>query len=283
MRSALAGAVTTAMLIGALGNPAVADMAREADSEVFARTVTGFADWDIPEGTRGDVVAGIVLRLALGVVLAAVLCGLAGRSRSRAAGFLGGWGALVVAAGLAGAASHAYLVAVPLDGQSGPGTYLDGLTATIDAAAAFALWTGWLVGAAVALTTRPRRAPARASTATARSRGAEPTGRFTEPPPPWWAPTSAAAGGPVQPGPTVFPPGGLRHGTDVTYQMPTRSGDPHPSDPDATRSVGMPPPDDTDATRPFGMPPPDDDATRPSGRLTRDDADATVESPRPTD
>jgi hypothetical protein len=247
MRSALAGAVTTAVLIGALGNPAVAEIARDADSEVFAGTITGFADWDVAEGTRGEVVAGIALRLALGLVLATVLCGVAGRSRSRAAGFLGGWGALVVAAGLAGAASHVYVVAVPLDGRSGPGTYLDGLTAAVDAAAAFALWTGWLVGAAVALTTRPARAPTRAP-ATATRGGAEPTRRFTEPPPPWWAPTLAGDGVAVRPGPTVFPPGGLRHEADVAYEMSTRSGDPHPSDPDATRPVGMPAPDDADAT-----------------------------------
>jgi hypothetical protein len=258
MRSALAGAVTTAVLIGALGSPAVADIARDADSEVFAGTVTAFADWEVDAGTSGDVVAGIALRLGLGLVLATVLCAVAGRSRSRAAAFLGGWGALVVAAGLAAAASHAYTVAVPLDGRSGPGTYLDGLTAAVDSGAAFALWTGWLVGAAVALTTRPARATARARAAT-RGGVAEPTRRATEPPPPWWAPTPVGDGVAIRPGPTVFPPGGLRHAAGFTYEMSTRSGDPHPSDPDATRPVGMPTADGADG------------------------ADTTIQSPRLTD
>jgi hypothetical protein len=246
MRSALAGAVTTAVLIGALGSPAVADIARDADSDVFAGTVTAFADWEVDDGTSGDVVAGVALRLGLGLVLATVLCAVAGRSRSRAAAFLGGWGALVVAAGLAAAASYAYMVAVPLDGRSGPDTYLDGLTAAVDSGAAFALWTGWLVGAAVALATRPARAPARARPT---AHGAtEPTRRYTEPPPPWWAPMPAGDGVAIRPGPTVFPPGGLRHAAGLTYEMPTRSGDPHPSDPDATRPVGMPAADGPDAT-----------------------------------
>ncbi len=247
LRSALAGAVTTAVLIGALGSPAVADIARDADSEAFAGTITGFAGWEVADGTRRDVVAGVALRLGLCLVLATVLCAVAGRSRSRAAAFLGGWGALVVAAGLAGAASHAYMVAVPLDGRSGSDTYLDGLTAAVDAAAAFALWTGWLVGAAAALTTRPARASARARAA-ARGGAADPTRRFTEPPPPWWAPTPVGDGIAIRPGPTVFPPGGLRHAAEVSYEMSTRSGDPHPSDPDATRPVGMPAADGADVT-----------------------------------
>ena len=87
----------------------------------------------------------------------------------------------------------------------------------------------------------------------------------SEPPPPWWAPTYAADAG-LRPGPTAFPPSGLGKpvvagaGEQVvplpasateeataapppgaTHHLSTASGDPHPSDPDATRPVGLPP------------------------------------------
>ena len=109
---------------------------------------------------------------------------------------------------------------------------------------------------------------------------AQPAGpHITEPPPPWWAPTHAADAG-VRPGPTAFPPGGLGApvvagvGEPITptpapppappaaeHEMTTVSGDPHPSDPDATRPVGLPPDASAgDASEP-AAPPADPDAT----------------------
>jgi len=253
LRCGLAGAAAAAVLVAGLGNPRVADAVHEADSAVLAGAVADFADLRYTEGTPNDVIAAIVLRMAVGLVLVALLCALAGRSRSRGAAFIGGWGALTVAAALSAAAAHVYLVAVPGDGQSPAPTYLDGLAADVNAGATFGLWTGWLVGAAVALAVRTDRVrvparpvPGRGVTSAG---GGEPARRrVVDPPPPWWAPTNAGYG--VRPGPTVFPPGGLgRPGPAATYDaatydMATRSGDPHPSDPDATLSIDAPSPGD---------------------------------------
>jgi hypothetical protein len=70
-------------------------------------------------------------------------------------------------------------------------------------------------------------------------------------------------GAPVRPGPSVFPPGGLRSATsEATYDMATASGDPHPSDPDATHAVGMPRPD-SDGTTAASAEPPDSTVRMP--------------------
>jgi hypothetical protein len=202
-------------------------------------------------------------------MVAGLLCAAAGRARSRAAAGLAGWGALVVGAALAGAAAHVYEVAVVVEGRTDGAAYVDGLTRAVNNGAAFAAWTGWLVGLVVAVAARPTRAavPVPASDAGRRpavpgagagaAAGVGPAGRIAEPPPPWWAPTQAGSGdAAVRPGPSAFPPGGMtRTGpaapvprsighahpvvTDATYEMTTVSGDPHPSDPDATRPIGL--------------------------------------------
>ena len=75
---------------------------------------------------------------------------------------------------------------------------------------------------------------------------------------------------------------------EATYEMTTMTGDPHPSDPDATRPIGMPAPGD-EASGPGGPVDPggaeggnpasrDGDATTP---MTTADRDATVHPPRP--
>ena len=313
-RTALAGAGTTVALLVALGNPAVVDAARDADEPALAFSFTAFPNWDTPAGVPGDVVGGIVLRLALAVVLVGLLCALVGRSRSRGAAFVGGWGALVVAAGIAGAVFYVYQVAVVFDGNSFGATYLDGLVQTVNAGAAFGLWTGWLVGLVVALATRPAPVPVPAPGpmhAAAPWRAAHPPDRrITEPPPPWWAPTQTGGDhSTVRPGPTVFPPGGMPPVTagaepvapapppasapapaapapptpppatpvnpDATREMTTASGDPHPSDPDATQPVGMPPVHDDDNAEPS-----DPDATT---TMPAEGSDSTARMPRKPD
>ena len=315
MRSALAGAATTTIVVAALGNPAVVDAAGEEGS-LLSLSVTGFANWDVGD-QPGEVVGLVALRLGLTIVLAALLCGLAGRSRSRPAAWIGGWGAVVVASAVAGAAGYVYQVAVVLDGRTFAATYADGLVQSANGGATFGLWTGWLVGLAVALATRPVRAPARlgaeawapaptgagpavlaggtvAGGAIAGGHGAagaSPTGRrIADPPPPWWAPTTASSDAGVQPGPTAFPPGGFgpvvagagepvpplpARPGGATHEMSTSSGDPHPSDPDGTPAMSSPPPA-ADPTRAAG----------PPGPVPADpdaDPDATAVERRPDD
>ena len=301
MRSALAGAVTTAAIVAALGSPAAVEAGREADSRTVGRTLTAFADWDVG-GLPGDAVGVVVVRLAVALVLVTVLCAVAGRARSRSAAFLAGWGALVLATAIAGAAAYVYEVERLLDGATFEASLADRIATAANDAAAFGLWTGWLVGLAVALATRAAVAAAGAHDAGARTATPPVTRRFAEPPPPWWAPTPAGAGdGGMRPGPTVFLPGG-GHATDVdggrgaaaarpwapppvvpeaTYEMTTASGDPHPSDPDATHAIGLPPDTDTSPgvrSEGAGAPRSGADATTPMA--TTDGAETPRPAPR---
>jgi hypothetical protein len=301
LRSALAGAATTVVVVGALGNPAAVDAARDSDEQVIATTLTGFPNWDVADAA-GEVVGLVALRLGVLIVLTGVLCGLVGRSRSRVASWLGGWGAVTVAAAVAGGLAYVYQVSVILDGRAPTATYLDGLVQAANGGASFGLWTGWLVGLVVAVATRP--APAGAPVTDAGFVAGEPRGAaapppIAEPPLPWWAPTYAADAG-VRPGPTAFPPGGHAEpvaaggGVPVTpappsraptHDMRTATGDPHPSDPDATEAVGFPHEADAAEARPSAQPvdgPPDPDATTtmsPDPAVT----DPTAEMPRRPD
>ncbi len=257
-RAALAGAVTTAVTVAALGSPAAVEAGRDADSATVGHTLTAFADWDVG-GLPADAVVGVAVRLGVALVLVTSLSAVAGRARSRGAAFVAGWGAVVLATAVAGAAAYVYEVNRVLDGTTFDATLADRIATAINDAAAFGLWTGWIVGLAVALATRS------AATATgAQEAGpgaATTTRRFADPPPPWWAPTPAGAReGGLRPGPTVFLPGGSQAveadrgiGTaatdrrapppvvpEATYEMTTVSGDPHPSDPDATHAIGLP-------------------------------------------
>ncbi len=248
VRTALVGAATTVILVAGLGSPPAQDAAREADASVLLHTVTVIPSWDVADAP-GDVIGGVAIRLGTLVVLAALLSGLAGRRGARGPAVLAGWAALLVAAAVANVAAFVYTAAVVLDGDV-PGRYMDNLVAAANTGAAFALWTGWLVGLAVALAT-PAYRP------TAETEGWTPIAspRISDPPPPWWAPTTTAGPGGeaiVRPGPSVFEPDRARPrepmrpvvaGIDDpdTHMMTTVSGDPHPSDPDATQAVGMPP------------------------------------------
>jgi hypothetical protein len=248
VRTALVGAATTVVLVAGLGSPPLQDAAREADASVLLRTVTVIPSWDIADAP-GDVIGGVAVRLSTLIVLAALLCGLAGRRGARGPALLAGWGALLVAAAAANAAAFVYTAAVVLDGEV-PGSYWDNLVGAANTGAAFALWTGWLVGLTVALAT-PSYRPS------AQTEGWTPVAtppRISDPPPPWWAPTTSTGPGGetlVRPGPSVFEPQDppprphmrpVVAGIDDpdTHLMTTVSGDPHPSDPDATQAVGMP-------------------------------------------
>src|SRR5918997_1957384 len=304
-RSALAGAVTSAVLVAALGSPAVVEAGRDAEIRTLGLTLTAFPDWDV-SGQPGEVVGGVAVRLGVVLVVVTLLCALAGRSRSRGAAFLAAWGALVVATAVAGAVAYAYEAGVVLDRRMSGPSFVDRIVGAANDAAAFGLWTGWLVGVAVAVATRPARAtagaPEHAPQATAIPTSSAPSRRIAEPPPPWWAPTrSGESGGALRPGPSVFLPGGAHApgaqaagaggGTagppsgratgpppvvpEATYEMSTASGDPHPSDPDATRPIGMPSPGD-DATRTNGAADTgDDQGADATTTMEADDSDTT--------
>jgi hypothetical protein len=261
-RPIVAGVAATVVVAAALGSPAAQDAAREADNAVLARTLTAFPSWDVGGGP-GDLVWSVVIRLAVLVVISAALCVPAGRSGGRSAALLAGWAAAVVAAAVAGTVAYAFLEATVFADAELRNTYLDRLVGAANDGAAYGLWTGWLVGVAVAVAVATHRPPA-----AARLPGGEPTAaataehaRVSDPPPPWWAPTTALGddgAATVHPGPSAFPPGGMPPvvagvGDGDTYVMSTVSGDPHPSDPDATQAVGLEPPPPT--------PEPDDDPT----------------------
>jgi hypothetical protein len=311
-RSALAGAATTLVLAGVLGSPAVQDRATEDGAPLLTRTVTALPSWEVPDGAPARLVWGIVLRLAVLLVVALGLCAVAGRAQSRGAAFLAGWGGLVVAAGLAGAVAYVYTVAVVLDGGTLGDITGDGVVAAVNSGIGFGAWTGWLVGLAVAIATRTEPAEVFAEDYTAEYPAhAAPaaTGtprRITDPPAPWWAPTATTGTGGtmMRPGPSVFPAGGMppvvagvepgeplqvdrptpapasppdpapTPDEGATRELTTASGDPHPSDPDATQAVGIP------ETAPEAAPRVDDpDATTTIPETT----DPTREMPRRTD
>ena len=277
VRAVVSGAATAAVLAAVLGSPAAQDAAKDAKNRELARTLTSFPSWDAG-GSSGDVRWSIAIRLAAIVLVTALLCAVAGRSASRGAALLAGWAAGVVAAGAAGAAAYAFLVATVFSGGRSADTYLDGLVGAVDDGAVWGLWTGWLVGVAVAAVTHRRRVRARAA-----APAAPPV--IADPPAPWWAPTEALdeAGEPtLRPGPAAYGAGhmppvvaGLGEDGGNTHIMSTASGDPHPSDPDATLAVGFPGPD-----RPAEpAPEPDPDATEvseaPKAPTAPDDPDAT--------
>lgn len=248
LRSALAGAATAAVLVGVLGSPWAAETARDADDQALATTLTALPGWDVGD-QPGEVVRGVALRLGVLLVVVTLLCGLAGRSWSRVAAFLGGWAALVVAGGVAAAGFYAYQVAVVLDGHTLAPTYLDGLVDGTNTGASFGLWTGWLVGLVVAATA------VRSGAAVAWGDGRTAAPVVPEAPPPWWASTATPEiePGPIRPGPSVFLPGGV--------QAPTASG---PAGPEVTRPMAGPYPAGTDpAATWLAGPLPDHDATVP--------------------
>src|SRR5690606_31358424 len=156
----------------------------------------------------------------------------------RGAAWLGGWGAVTVAGGAAGLLSQVHLHHTIYDGRVFGVSYTDMLVTALQSGTTFGLLTGWAVGLAAALACRPQPVPAWSGSAPPPSAvGAPPPPppgptRVSEPPPPWWAPTGAVADGSVRPGPTAYPPGGLRPGPpDATHAMPPASRDPRPAAP----------------------------------------------------
>lgn len=261
--SGLAGGATAAILVAGLGNPATLDAARELERETGSHLladVAGFVGWDL-SGIADERAWGVVIQLAALVVLTGLLAAVAGRARSRAAAFLGGWGAIVGAAALAGIARHVYLQAVVAPEAAPAAPYLDGLAARAEAGAAFGLWTGWLVGLAVVATVRPTPVPRPG--AAPRGAPAPVAGRPTAPlPPPGTAAWPPPADLPVRPGASVFDPDATAPGTPAPHSGDSRAR----RWPDDTLVAGEPPPAAPSAGP--GAP-----ATLPAGRPRRRAAD----------
>lgn len=268
-RSAVAGTATVGVLVGVLGSPALVDAAQDLAERhrvpLTAATFTDVPNWDVfDRGTTAEVVWGVVLKLVVLLVVVGLLTALAGRA-SHGAAFLAGWGSLVVAAGMAGAVDFAYRDAVVGAAPNPFGvSYFDNLLGAANVGAGFGLWTGWLVGAAVAvaasLRTRAVLAPRVATGPIARSPGREPI----TPPAPWWAADASPSSPLAYDAASVFPQvpregpptgdagaraGGARGDLDLNSTLAT-----------PLARVG----DNVDGTRPI----PEVDATTPSAAVT---------------
>ncbi len=208
-RSAVAGTATVGVLVGVLGSPPLVDAAQDLAERhhlpLTAATFTDIPNWDVFEsGTTAEVVWGVVLKLAVLFIVVALLTALAGRA-SHGAAFLAGWGSLVVAAGMAGTVDFAYRDAV-LGSENPFGvSYFDNLLSATNVGAGFGLWTGWTVGAAVAvvasLRTRAVLAPGVATGPIAPSPGRAPI----TPPAPWWAADASPSSPVAYDAASIFP------------------------------------------------------------------------------
>ena len=266
-RSAVTGAASVGALVGVLGSPAmvhqVQDLADRHRIPLAASTLTDIPNWDVFEsGTTADEVWGVVLKLAVLLIVVALLTGIAGRA-SHGAAFLAGWGSLIVAAGLAGAVDFAYRDAVlgpapnPFDAS-----YFDRLVGATNLGAGFGLWTGWTVGAAVAVAasvrTRPVLRPGVATGPIARSPGRAPI----TPPAPWWAADASPLSPVAYNAPSVFPEL-TQEGPSAADAATRGSG----ADIDLNSTLATPlarVTDDTDGTRPI----PSVDATAPNAAVS---------------
>jgi hypothetical protein len=268
-RSAVAGTATVGVLVAVLGSPAVVDAAQDLAERhripLTAATFTDIPNWDVfDSGTSADVVWGVVLKLAVLFAVAGLLTALAGRASHRSA-FLAGWGSLVVAAGMAGAVDYAYRDAV-LGSAPNPFdvSYFDNLLSATNLGAGFGLWTGWLVGAAVAATASlPARAvlaPGVATGPIARSPGRAPI----TPPAPWWA----ADASPLSP---------VGYNMASVFPQTTQQG-PAVTDPEARGTRGDLDLNSTLAT-PLARERADADGTRPIPTVDATTADAAADDP----
>lgn len=151
------------VLVGILGTGPASERAIESDDGVrpLVQSLTAFPSWSsdalVGDGDLNPAIAGKVVAL---VILIFLLAFLAGRAESGLTAFLAGWGGLVVACAVAGAAFYVIADVTAFDGalaDEGGGALAPLVDAT-NAGAVFAFYTGWVVGAAVAVTRRSRPA-----------------------------------------------------------------------------------------------------------------------------
>jgi hypothetical protein len=200
LRSGLAAAAVTALLVAALGSEWAYEQTFDADESLWPilRSLTELPTW-APVTALSDGAATAAIAIKLVVLLAAAfgMGAAAGRSQSAGTAFLAGWGGFVLASALAGAVGYVAFDGLVDDAfQVGLGEGSDlpaGVVLFANQGAAFALYTGALVGGAVALTRRRGPRPLAFGAA-----GATPTPYGgPAPAPPSSAPSYAA--GPAQP------------------------------------------------------------------------------------
>jgi hypothetical protein len=191
IKSGVLAAVTSLVLMLALGNEWVVERAFDGDLAVQTRSsVTGslrWQIWELPSGMRGAV-AGHLVAL---VVLTFVLGGIAGRSRGLTA-FLGGWAAFLAASVVS---LGIYGLIIDDDFIDQGTDVIDQFTGSAGFGAPLGMWLGWLIGLAVLIGSK---APASAAA------GAAPPA----PPPPSWPPSSGQDPVPFTAPPTPYSPTG---------------------------------------------------------------------------
>lgn len=242
IKSGLFAALTAVVLILALGNGAVGDNLPNDTITATAASIHGFFLWDLG-GFPGKVKTGQYAALVVFVGGVFVLGGLAGRARPLAA-FIGGWGASIGAAALAGAVYT--LIVGDEVGFGGSGDIVDRLYLTSGNAAGVMVWLGWLFGIAVMLGSFGKNQP--------RTRQAVPMGGYAPPPGPQWNQGPAPA--PPPPAPAPAPAAG--YGAAPAATPPPAPPPPPPTPapelhkpPPAAPQIGAPP----DRTQVYGQPP----------------------------
>jgi hypothetical protein len=148
------------VLVVALGSEAARDATVDADEGTLLRSsVLRFPAWgdDVLGGESGTT-PSIIVRVLVLLVMLFLLAAVAGRAGSGGAAFLAGWGAFVISSAVAGAVFFVAADTLAFDGSFesfyAGGDTLDALVTEVNAGAMFGLYTGALVGAAVALTRR---------------------------------------------------------------------------------------------------------------------------------
>jgi hypothetical protein len=159
-RSGWAALVVTVLLVAGLGSEAAFDAALDADRQVtpLLQALTTFPAWSASAlGAGSDMYGPIAVKVLVLLLVVFVLGRAAGHVGTSFAAFLAGWGALMIAAALAGVAFAISADTLVLDGaladaKGGAGAVVaEGLNNGV----VFGLYTGWLVGLVVVISARP--------------------------------------------------------------------------------------------------------------------------------
>jgi hypothetical protein len=205
-------------LVAVLGSQAARDATFKADAGLQALLIslTAFPAWNTESfGSDSGVLVSIALKVLVLSVCTFLAAMLAGRAESAGIAILAGWGGFVVSSAIAGAVFAIALDVLAYDGSfsSSQGGLAALTVQSANRGAEFALYTGVLIGGAVAIA---RQTATRTSPAVA--------------PPGWGMFPSTGPGGP-QPQPPPPPP-----------PVPVMSWPPSPAQPSGVTGTGPPSP-----------------------------------------
>lgn len=149
----------TALLVGGLGNQLVLDQVVEVDGQLqpLLSSLTSFPAWSLDSfGGDSDMVGPIVAKVVLLLVVVFIGTALSGLAGQSTASFLAGWGSVMVSAALAGGVFVAAADAFALDGAlaDAAGGAIPLVVGGVNDGVQFGLYTGWLIGLAVVITSR---------------------------------------------------------------------------------------------------------------------------------